>query len=163
MTAPRTEIRVAPADFDVGVELAALYERTGGQLGAVASFVGLVRDRFEDSAVTALHLEHYPGMTEKSIAAIVDQAAARWPLMDVLVVHRVGELTAREQIVFVQVGSGHRDAAFAAAEFIMDYLKTDAVFWKREVQPDADRWVESTVEDQARRRSWDEPAGRGSR
>jgi molybdopterin synthase catalytic subunit len=93
-------------------------------------------------------------MTEKSIEAIVGQARERWPLLDVLVIHRVGALAPRAQIVYVQTASSHRDAAFAAAEFIMDYLKTDAVFWKRETSSDSERWVESTREDRARRAAW---------
>jgi molybdopterin synthase catalytic subunit len=149
-----TEIRVSEADFDVGVELAALYDRAGGSLGAVATFIGLVRDQHENESVSTLHLEHYPGMTEQSIEAIITQATERWPLLDVLVVHRVGTLDAQAQIVYVQVGSGHRDAAFGAAEFIMDYLKTEAVFWKRESGSNAARWVESTAEDQQRRAAW---------
>ena len=152
----RTEIRISESDFDAGAELAALYTRAGGSLGAVATFIGLVRDRFEGEQVSTLYLEHYPGMTEKSIEAIVTQAIARWPLLDVLVVHRVGALDACAQIVYVQVGSSHRDAAFAAAEFIMDYLKTEAVFWKRESGGAAERWVESTDEDRQRRAGWTE-------
>ncbi len=154
MTEIHTEIRVSETDFDAGAELAALYDRTGGALGAVATFIGLVRDQFEGKSVKTLHLEHYPGMTEKSIEAIVAQASERWPLLDVLVVHRVGSLAAQAQIVYVQVGSGHRDAAFAAAEFIMDYLKTEAVFWKREEGAGSERWVESTEEDRQRRAAW---------
>lgn len=150
------EVRISPADFDVGAELAALYGRGDGAIGAVASFVGLVRDRFQEEAVDTLHLEHYPGMTEKSIDRIVEEARARWPLNDVLVIHRVGTLPPRAQIVYVQVASGHRDAAFAGAEFIMDYLKTDAVFWKRERHGETGRWVESTAVDQSRRAAWDE-------
>ena len=137
----RTEIRVSEADFDAGAELTALYARAGGDLGAVATFIGLVRDRYQGEQISTLHLEHYPGMTEKSIEAIVAKAVERWPLLDALVVHRVGALDACAQIVYVQVGSGHRDAAFAAAEFIMDYLKTDAVFWKRESGGKAERWL----------------------
>lgn len=155
-TACRVDVRVETADFDAGAELAALYQRTDGELGAVATFVGLVRDRFEDASVTALQLEHYPGMTERSMLDIVGRAAERWPLLDVVVVHRVGMLSARAQIVYVQVASSHRDAAFAGAAFIMDYLKTDAVFWKREVHRDAARWVASTSQDRDRRRLWDE-------
>jgi molybdopterin synthase catalytic subunit len=150
----RREIRVSEADFDAGAELTALYARAGGALGAVATFVGLVRDQYDGERVSTLHLEHYPGMTERSIDAIVDKALARWPLLDVLVVHRVGALDACAQIVYVQVGSGHRDAAFAAAEFIMDYLKTEAVFWKRESGGNGERWVESTEEDRQRRAAW---------
>jgi len=148
------QVRIDEADFDVGAELSALYARASGELGAVATFIGLVRDRFEQASVSTLHLEHYPGMTEKSIEAIIGKASDRWPLLDALVVHRVGDLAPREQIVYVQTASSHRDAAFAAAEFIMDYLKTDAVFWKRESRSDAERWVESTEEDRARRAAW---------
>ena len=148
------EVRVSEADFDVGAELEALYARAGGTIGAVASFVGLVRDRHDGEAVETLHLEHYPGMTERSIEQIILEAAERWPLVDVLVVHRVGPLAASAQIVYVQVASSHRDAAFAGAEFVMDYLKTDAVFWKRERKAHSDRWVESTDADRARRKAW---------
>lgn len=148
------EIRVQTADFDVGQELAAVRERTVGAVGGVATFVGLVRDMREASAVSGLYLEHYPGMTENSIAAIIGQAESRWPLLDVVVVHRVGQLEPSAQIVFVQVASEHRAAAFAACEFIMDYLKTEAVFWKREARDGAEHWIESTAEDAARRRQW---------
>lgn len=147
-------IRVSEADFDAGAELNALYARAPGTLGAVATFIGLVRDRVENEDVSMLHLEHYPGMTEKSMARIVDAARDRWPLLDVLVVHRIGALEARAQIVYVQVAASHRDAAFAAAQFIMDYLKTDAVFWKRESTDADDRWVQSTAADHQRRSSW---------
>jgi molybdopterin synthase catalytic subunit len=150
------EVRVEERDFDVGAELTALYARAPGTLGAVATFVGLVRDTFEDASVSTLHLEHYPGMTEKSIEAIIDQARERWPLLDVLVIHRVGALAPRAQIVYVQTASRHRDAAFAAAEFIMDYLKTDAVFWKRETAENSERWVASTEGDRQRRAAWSE-------
>ena len=152
------QVRIQEADFDAGAELAALYHRCRGDLGAVATFIGLVRDRFQDAPVEALHLEHYPGMTEKSIHGIVDQAAGRWPLLDVLVIHRVGELAGREQVVYVQVASSHREAAFSTVRFIMDYLKTDAVFWKREVQPGRIRWVESTAADRASRAAWEDGA-----
>jgi len=153
----RVDVRVEAADFDAGRELASLYRRTSGELGAVATFVGLVRDRAEDASVSVLHLEHYPGMTERSIVDIVNRAAGRWPLLDVVVIHRVGALAAKAQIVYVQVASAHRDAAFAGAEFIMDYLKTDAVFWKREERSGAAHWVESTTADRDRRRAWEEP------
>jgi molybdopterin synthase catalytic subunit len=151
----RIQVRIETTDFQVGAELDALYGRSDGALGAVATFVGLVRDRFEDEAVSALHLEHYPGMTEDSIEKIVRTADERWPLLDVLVIHRVGELAARDQIVYVQVASGHRDAAFAGAEFIMDYLKTDAVLWKRESQTGSERWIEATEGDRVRREAWE--------
>ena len=151
-----SDVRVQGEDFDVAAEYASLRERCDGRTGAVVSFVGLVRDRHAGDEVTTLYLEHYPGMTESSMQAIVEQAAERWPLNDVVVIHRVGALAAEEQIVFVQVASGHRNAAFAAAEFIMDYLKTDAVFWKREDKASGSRWVEATSDDSKRRRSWEQ-------
>ncbi len=147
-------IRVQEEDFSIADEYLALRSRMTGKVGAIANFVGLVRDQQGDSDVESLTLEHYPGMTEQSIKTIVESAAARWPLDDVVIVHRVGELAAREQIVFVQVAAGHRGAAFAACEFLMDYLKTDAVFWKREVTPDETRWVEASGEDKHRTRAW---------
>jgi molybdopterin synthase catalytic subunit len=153
------EIRIETADFDVGVEVRALYRRLAGSAGAVATFIGLVRERTPSgdagTSVTGLYLEHYPGMTEASIARIVDQSCTRWPLTDVVVIHRVGRLPPAAQIVYVQVASGHRDAAFAGAQYLMDYLKTDAVFWKREEQGDHARWVEATASDRARRGSWE--------
>lgn len=147
-------IRVQAADFSPAAEYDGVRARLGGRMGAVASFVGLVRDHAGDESVSVLHLEHYPGMTERSIAAIVEQAMQRWPVFDVVVVHRVGALAAAEQIVFVQVAAGHRGAAFGACEFIMDYLKTEAVFWKREAGAAADRWIEATAEDRERVREW---------
>jgi molybdopterin synthase catalytic subunit len=152
---PVLDVRVQLEDFAVGEEYQRLRERTGGDVGAVVSFVGLVRDRHAGAEVATLHLEHYPGMTEASMAAIVEEAARRWPLDDVLVIHRVGELAACDQIVFVQVASRHRAAAFAAAEYVMDYLKTDAVFWKREDRRAGSRWVEATSDDARRRQRWD--------
>ena len=152
----RADIRVQTEDFDISAEWAACRERCGGDCGAIVAFGGLVRDRFGDSAVQALHLEHYPGMTEDSIRRIVEQAAERWRLLDVVVVHRVGDLAANEQIVLVLAASGHRPDAFAACEFIMDYLKTDAVFWKKERREDGDVWIESTAGDRSRRESWGE-------
>ena len=129
-----------------------------GKVGAIATFVGLVRDQHAN--VKSLTIEHYPGMTEQSIVTIVESATKRWPLDDVVIVHRVGELAALEQIVFVQVASGHRAAAFAACEFLMDYLKTDAVLWKRE----GTRWLEASSADKDRTRAWETPdpaKGRG--
>jgi molybdopterin synthase catalytic subunit len=148
-------IRVQEADFSLADEYRLVRERLRGTAGAIASFVGLVRDRFGDGRVDELRLEHYPGMTEKSIAAIVNQAIGRWPLLDVVVIHRVGALRPQDQIVFVQIASAHRGAAFAACEFVMDYLKTDAVFWKRESGSSGARWVDSTGEDRERVRTWD--------
>jgi molybdopterin synthase catalytic subunit len=150
-------IVVNEADFDVAAEYRAQRERTAGSAGAIAMFAGLVRDRHADDDVAVLELEHYPGMTERSIETIVDDAARRWPLLDVTVIHRVGRILANEQIVLVLVASAHRAAAFAACEFLMDYLKTDAVFWKREVRAGGTHWIESTSEDHTRRLGWDKP------
>jgi molybdopterin synthase catalytic subunit len=152
------EIRIQEADFSIADEWDALRTRTAGNIGAVASFVGLVRDRLakseEKSAITGLYLEHYPGMTEQSIGTIVSEAQERWGLDDVVVVHRVGQLEPRDQIVFVQVAAGHRAGAFAGCEFIMDYLKTDAVLWKREDKGAARRWLEASEHDRSRVDSW---------
>ena len=148
-------IRLQREDFDIGIEWASLRALLGGRAGAMAAFCGVVRDQFDDAAIRALALEHYPGMTERSMEKIVEQAAARWPLDDVVVIHRVGTLNAAAQIVFVQVGSRHRDAAFAGASFIMDYLKTDAVFWKREERANSSNWIQSTSDDRKRRGDWD--------
>ena len=150
----QADIRVQTEDFDMAAEWAACRERCGGDCGAIVAFGGMVRDRFGDSEVRALHLEHYPGMTEASIRRIVDQAAERWRLLDVVVVHRVGDLAAEEQIVLVLAASGHRPDAFAACEFIMDYLKTDAVFWKKEHRPGGDTWIGATANDRQRRNGW---------
>lgn len=158
---PGIDIRVQEADFSCAEEYRGARERLGGVAGAIATFVGLVRDHAGDARVSELHLEHYPGMTERSIGAIVDQAAARWPLLDVVVIHRVGALRATDQIVYVQVASGHRAAAFAACEFIMDYLKTEAVFWKRESGAQGSRWIEATGEDRERLRTWGGPESSG--
>ncbi len=126
-------------------------------VGAVVTFVGLVRDRnavASQGEVDTLTLEHYPGMTEASISKILDKAEAQWPILNCRVIHRVGTMAPGEQIVLVAVASAHRNAAFAAAEYIMDYLKTDAVFWKREVAQGQATWVQSTDEDQSRARAW---------
>ena len=152
------DVRVQEQDFDVGAEYRALRRRLPAHTGAVASFIGLVRDLAPPGApageVRRLHLEHYPGMTERSIADIAAKAEARWPLLDLVVVHRVGDLPPTAQIVFVQAASSHRAAAFAACEFVMDYLKTDAVFWKREDTDAGSRWVEATGEDRHRLSGW---------
>ncbi len=148
------KILVNEDDFDPGVEIAALHH---GQpkAGAVASFVGLVRDINEGDNVTTLTLEHYPAMTDKSLRGIVDEAMHRWQLLDVTVIHRVGALQPLDRIVFVGAASMHRGEAFAACEFIMDYLKTRAPFWKKETTPDGARWVEARASD-------DDAAGRWS-
>ena len=151
---PNVQIRVGEADFDVGAELRSLRARSSGALGAVAPFVGLVRAHNQDEAVSGLHLESYPGMTESSIERIVTTASERWPLLDVRVIHRIGELQPNDQIVFVQAAAGHREAAFAAAEFIMDYLKTDAVIWKREAKKTGEHWLSASDLDKKRKQQW---------
>ena len=122
--------------------------------GAVVSFIGQVRDINDGSDVSALTLEHYPGMTEKALQGIVDQAKQRWDIFDALVVHRVGTLQPMDQIVLVVVSGAHRGEAFAACEFIMDYLKTEAPFWKKEETPAGARWVEARQSDDAARERW---------
>ncbi|MDS4013094.1 MAG: molybdopterin synthase catalytic subunit MoaE [Candidatus Accumulibacter sp.] len=147
------QVRVQESDFEVATELAAIC-RNRPQIGAVACFVGLVRDISEHSEVRELTLEHYPGMTEKALQAIVDQAAQRWPIIDARVVHRVGRLQPCDQIVLVAVASEHRGDAFAACEFIIDYLKTHAPFWKRELTPSGTRWVEARQADEQASERW---------
>jgi molybdopterin synthase catalytic subunit len=147
-------IRVQREDFDVGAELAAM--RGNRAIGALACFVGLVRDVNDGAAVRGLTLEHYPGMTEKALADIVEQARSRWNIMDVRVVHRVGALVPTDQIVFVAVAGAHRGEAFAACEFIMDYLKTQAPFWKKEQTPGGERWVNARASDDAAAQRWQE-------
>jgi molybdopterin synthase catalytic subunit len=142
--------------FDSGAEVDAM--RAGRtDIGAIASFVGLARDMNEGSGVQAMTLEHYPGMTEKALAALVDGANTRWALLDVTVIHRVGRLLPGDPIVLVAVASQHRGEAFAACEFIMDYLKTQAPFWKKEETPEGDRWVEARASDDAAAARWDKP------
>lgn len=146
-------VRVQPEDFDVGVEIARLRQGRA-DIGAVAAFIGLVRDVNEGADVSAMTLEHYPGMTEKALAAIVDQAKARWEIHDALVIHRIGTLRASDQIVLVVVSGAHRGEAFAACEFIMDYLKTEAPFWKKEQTAQGERWVEARSSDDDARARW---------
>jgi molybdopterin synthase catalytic subunit len=146
-------VRVQEADFDVGAELAAL--RAGdARVGALASFVGLVRDVNHGVGVSEMTLEHYPGMTEKALAAIVAEAKTRWDIYGALVIHRVGPLRPCDQIVLVAVTSSHRAEAFAACEFIMDYLKTRAPFWKREATPEGARWVDARDSDDSAAARW---------
>ena len=146
-------VRVQTADFDVGAEIAAL--RAGDPaVGAVAAFVGTVRDVNEGTGVVSMTLEHYPGMTERSLEAICAEARKRWWLLDTLVVHRVGPLGPADQIVLVAVTSAHRGEAFAACAFIMDWLKTDAPFWKKEVTPEGERWVEARASDEEAAARW---------
>ncbi len=146
-------VRVQTEDFDAGREIAAL-RKGNAQAGAVAVFVGVVREMNDGSAVADMELEHYPGMTEKAITEIIDQAKGRWNIFDVLVVHRVGHLKPLDQIVLVVVTSAHRGDAFAACEFVMDYLKTRAPFWKKEQTPEGSRWVESRASDDIAAERW---------
>lgn len=146
-------VSVREADFDVGAEIAAL-SAEGGDAGAVASFVGLVRRDPLDGGIQAMTLEHYPGMTEQALADIVTEARRRWPLAAVRVIHRVGRLLPGERIVLVAVSSSHRQAAFAGCEFIMDYLKTRAPFWKREETATGSRWVDARTSDDDALRRW---------
>ncbi len=148
-------VRIQEADFDLGSELATL--RAGDtRVGALASFVGLVRDLNDGSSVSEMTLEHYPGMTEKALEEIVDEAKSRWEIYGALVIHRVGPLRPCDQIVLVAVTSAHRGEAFAACEFIMDYLKTRAPFWKREATPEGARWVDARDSDDSAATRWQE-------
>ncbi len=146
-------VSVQREDFDVGSELAALRARNP-QVGAVAAFVGTVRDLNDGQLVARMTLEHYPGMTEKAIAEICREAGERWSLCDTVVIHRHGELAPGDQIVLVAVSSAHRSAAFAACEFIMDYLKTRAPLWKKETGPQGERWVEARESDDQAAARW---------
>ena len=141
------KISVQAEDFDAGLEIRNVSRNNS--IGAVASFVGLVRD-------SAMTLEHYPGMTERAIGKIVAEAQSRWQVIDCAVIHRYGELQPNDQIVLVVVASGHRGDAFAACEFIMDYLKTQAPFWKKEQTADGARWVEAKASDDTTADRWKE-------
>jgi len=145
-------IRVQQEDFDTGAEITTLTKgRT--DIGAVVSFSGLVRDHAGGGAIKGMELEHYPGMTERELARIETEAHARWPLQASLIIHRVGKLQPGENIVLVITASAHRSAAFEAAEFLMDYLKTRAPFWKRELSDSGEHWVDAKTSD-------DDAAGR---
>jgi len=146
-------VRVQTEDFDAGFEINQL-RKARKDVGAVVSFVGQVRDINEGDEVSQLTLEHYPGMTEKSLEAIVTQAKSRWNIIDVLIIHRVGTLQPSDQIVLVAVSGGHRGEAFAACAFVMDYLKTEAPFWKKEVTQSGERWVEAKTSDDDARERW---------
>ncbi len=146
-------VRVQTEDFDIGRELDAL-TRGRKDVGGLASFVGLVRDANDGHAIRGMTLEHYPGMTEKALEDICAQAHARWDLIDTLVIHRVGALVPGDRIVLVGVASAHRGEAFEACEFIMDYLKTRAPFWKKEDTPQGTRWVEARASDDAAAGRW---------
>lgn len=148
-------VRVQTEDFDIGGEILKL-RKANPKIGAIACFVGVCRDMNEGAAVSAMTLEHYPGMTEKSVQTIVDQAKARWTVYDVLVIHRVGTLQPTDQIVLVVVTSAHRGEAFFACEFIMDFLKTRAPFWKKEDTPSGGRWVDARASDDDAAARWRE-------
>jgi molybdopterin synthase catalytic subunit len=154
-------VSIQSEDFDLGVEWARLRVQQGGASGAMAAFCGVVRDRIESESVTNLELEHYPGMTERSIEAIIERAERRWRLDAVVVIHRVGVLAPNDQIVLVLATSRHRQDALDACAFLIDLLKTEAVFWKREITEAGARWIESTSIDHRRSEDWTStPAGR---
>jgi molybdopterin synthase catalytic subunit len=146
-------VTIQQTDFDLSAEVAALRAGDGG-VGAVASFIGTVRDRSDGAGVSAMELEHYPGMTERSIEAMIDMALQRFDIRAARVIHRVGLLQPLDQIVLVAVSSAHRGQAFQACEFLMDYLKTEAPFWKKETTPEGARWVDARVSDDAALRRW---------
>jgi molybdopterin synthase catalytic subunit len=146
-------VSIQTADFDLGTEVAALRGGDAG-VGAVASFVGTVRDRNDGRGVSVLELEHYPGMTERAIEAMIDEAMRRFEIRAARVVHRVGPLVPGDQIVLVIVTSSHRGSAFQACEFLMDYLKTQAPFWKKESTAEGDRWVEARSSDDSAAERW---------
>jgi len=146
-------VRVQTEDFDLSTEVAALRAQNP-KVGAVACFVGTVRDINEGETVQAMELEHYPGMTEKALEAIVEEAKRRWPGSELLIVHRVGKLMPLDQIVLVATTSKHRGNAFASCEFVMDYLKTQAPFWKKEKTASGERWVDARVADDEALARW---------
>jgi molybdopterin synthase catalytic subunit len=148
-----SSIRIQESDFDLSAEIGVL-RKNDPRVGAVVSFLGTVRDMNDGSQVKGMTLEHYPGMTEKALQEILDQAKARWDIYQTLVIHRVGPLLPEDQIVLVAVTSAHRGEAFAACEFIMDYLKTAAPFWKKEDTPEGARWVDARVTDEAAMARW---------
>lgn len=147
------DVRIQEDDFDVSHELVCLRESTPGA-GALANFVGVVRESNEGSQVSAMLLEHYPGMTERSIADIIERASSNWPILAATVIHRVGKLVPSDQIVLVAVAASHRGDAFSACEYIMDYLKTRAPFWKKEFTPEGERWVEARASDEVALERW---------
>lgn len=146
-------VRIQTEDFDVATEIAALGRDDAG-VGAVCSFVGTVRDRNDGASVSAMELEHYPGMTEKAIEEMIDEAFRRFDIRGARVIHRVGPLRLQDQIVLVVVTSAHRGESFRACEFLMDYLKTQAPFWKKETTPEGERWVDARVADDQALERW---------
>jgi molybdopterin synthase catalytic subunit len=151
-------IRIQTEDFDLTTEVAKL-RAADRKVGAVCSFIGTVRDMNDGAQVAEMELEHYPGMTEKALEDIVAQAKTRWNIYDALVIHRVGPLKPLDQIVLVAVTSAHRGESFAACEFIMDYLKTQAPFWKKEQTPDGARWVDARSTDDKALEKWGVASG----
>lgn len=151
---PSHSVRVQNEDFDIAREIAALRSQSHA-IGAIASFIGLMRDFNDGADVLAMSLEHYPGMTERALERIIDDAKRRWPVNDIVIVHRIGIFKPGDQIVLVIVSAAHRGSAFSACEFIMDYLKTQAPFWKKEITPDGERWVESRASDLHASSRWD--------
>ncbi|HEX6705525.1 MAG TPA: molybdopterin synthase catalytic subunit MoaE [Albitalea sp.] len=149
----QVRVTVQADDFDLGCEVASLRAGDAG-IGAVAAFVGTVRDRNEGLGVSSMELEHYPGMTERAIEAMVDEALFRFDIRAVRIIHRVGLLHPQDQIVLVAVTSAHRGHAFQACEFLMDYLKTQAPFWKKEHTPEGARWVDARVSDDDALKRW---------
>ncbi|MBU6224004.1 MAG: molybdenum cofactor biosynthesis protein MoaE [Burkholderiales bacterium] len=149
----RLSVSIQTEDFDVSYELAQLRAHDA-RVGAVCSFVGTVRERTEGSTVSSMELEHYPGMTEKSITAMMEEAAKRFDIYSARVIHRIGVLQPQDQIVLVAVTSAHRGMSFQACEFLMDYLKTQAPFWKKEFTTDGARWVDARVSDDAALSRW---------
>ena len=146
-------VRIQTEDFDVGAELAAM-RLASKDIGALVNFVGQVRDMNDGDVVSTLTLEHYPCMTERSLESIEVEAKSRWNIVDSLIIHRVGTLQPLDQIVLVAVTSAHRGEAFKACEFIMDYLKTRAPFWKKEATADGERWVEAKISDDDAQGRW---------
>jgi molybdopterin synthase catalytic subunit len=154
----RPRVVIQTGDFDLSAEVAALRMNDAG-VGAIASFVGTVRDRSDGSGVSQMELEHYPSMTEKAIEAMIDDAHKRFDIRAARVIHRIGPLLPSDQIVLVAVTSAHRGQAFQACEFLMDYLKTQAPFWKKETTPEGARWVDARVSDDAAMARWGMASG----
>lgn len=151
-------ITIQADDFDVGAEYQTL-RQAGSQTGAIAIFTGLVRDFGDKTGVTGLFLEHYPGMTDQVISALIEQARERWDIQSVRVIHRIGALALHDQIVFVGVCSAHRNDAFAACQFLMDALKTTVPFWKKELSAEGEHWVDQKASDRERTAHWQNGGG----
>ena len=155
-------VTVQTEDFDLGREVAAL-RAADASIGAVAAFIGTVRDRNDGQGISAMELEHYPGMTERAIEAMIDDAVQRFGINGARVIHRVGLLQPLDQIMMVAVTAAHRGSAFQACEFLMDYLKTQAPFWKKEQTPEGARWVDARVSDDAAMQRWGIASGNAER